>query len=129
MTLRLRLHATKPKKVTLQLSRSLRRLLGTLRYDDYGLRLRLNTILPMHDHNHVTVHVFFFLKTFSIHLFLVREKRNMQVVSNSCSDLHFYVLEPLNVVTTFLSKTLSLYLNKLSCLYAEFGLTADREQK
>ena len=129
MTLRLRLHATKPKKVTLQLSRSLRRLLGTLRYDDYGLRLRLNTILPMHDHNHVTVHVFFFLKTFSIHLFLVRGKRNMQVVSNSCSDLHFYVLEPLNVVTTFLSKTLSLYLNKLNCLYAEFGLTADREQK
>ena len=53
----------------------------------------------------------------------------MQVVSNSCSDLHFYILEPLNVVTTYLSKTLSLYLNKLSCLYAEFGLTADREHK
>ena len=53
----------------------------------------------------------------------------MQVESNSCSDLLFYILEPLNLVTTFLSKTLSFYLNELSCLYAEFGLTADREQK
>ena len=53
----------------------------------------------------------------------------MQVVSNSCSDLHFYILEPVNVVTTFLSKALRLCVNQLSCLYAEFGLTADREQK